>query len=59
MIFQVDSKTKSLSVYKSFWNPRELELEKYLISTAEEEIPTLNSSVSGPKYLIGCSRNRM
>ena len=52
MIFQVDSETKSLSAYKSFWNPRELELEKYLISTAEEEVPTLNSSVFGETLLL-------
>ncbi len=35
MIFEVDSQTKTLNAYKSFWNPCELELEKYLISTAE------------------------
>ncbi len=52
MIFEVDSKTKTLNVYKSFWNPRELELERYLISTAEEEVPTLNSSVFGETLLL-------
>ncbi|MHC4145978.1 MAG: hypothetical protein ACYSUD_14480 [Planctomycetota bacterium] len=52
MIFWVDPKTKSLSAYKSFWNPSELELEKYLISTAEEEVPTLNSSVFGETLLL-------
>ena len=53
MIFEVDSKNKTLNAYKSFWNPRELELEKYLISTAEEEeVPTLNSSVFGEILLL-------
>lgn len=52
MIFEVDPKTKTLNVYKSFWNPRELELERYLISTAEEEVPTLNSSVFGETLLL-------
>jgi hypothetical protein len=52
MIFEVDSKTKTLNAYKSFWNPRELELEEYLISTAEEEVPTLNSSVFGETLLL-------
>lgn len=52
MIFEVDSKNKTLNAYKSFWNPRELELEKYLISTAEEEVPTLNSSVFGEALLL-------
>jgi len=53
MIFEVDSETKTLNAYKSFWNPRELELERYLISTAEEEeVPTLNSSVFGETLLL-------
>ncbi len=30
MIFEVDSQTKTLNAYKSFWNPRELELEDYI-----------------------------
>jgi hypothetical protein len=43
MILEVDTRAKKLNAYKSFWNPQEHELERYLISTAEKQVPTLNS----------------
>ena len=52
MIFEVDKKTKSLVAYKIDWNIKELELEKYIISTAEEEVATLNSSVFREPLLL-------
>ncbi len=52
MIFEVDQKTKSLVAYRSNWNVRELELEKYILSTAEEEVSTLNSSIFREPLLL-------
>lgn len=51
MIFQVDEKGKSLSAYRSAWNPLELQLENYLISK-QEDAPTIRSSVFGETLLL-------
>lgn len=52
MIFQVDQKARTMKGYKSSWQPKELDLEQYLLSRAEEELPMLNSSVFGEPLLL-------
>ena len=53
MIFEVDKKSKKITGCRSYWNVKELELEKYIISTAEEEeVTTLNSSVFRETLLL-------
>jgi len=52
MLFEVNQEKKCLGIYRSNWDPKELELEEYLISKTEEEVATLNSSVFGESLLI-------
>ena len=52
MIFEIHPKNKALRAYRSGWVPKELELENYLISSADEEIPLLNPSIFGESLLF-------
>ena len=53
MIFEVDKTCKKITGCRSYWNVKELELERYIISTAEEEeVTTLNSSVFRETLLL-------
>ena len=46
MIFEVNKTCKKITGCRSYWDVKELELEKYILSTAEEEeAAILNSSV--------------
>ncbi|MFA5920654.1 MAG: hypothetical protein WC856_05120 [Methylococcaceae bacterium] len=50
MLFEIDK--NALSPYHSTWVPGELELEKYLITSADTEAPTLVPSVFGEPLLL-------
>jgi len=52
MIFEADPANKTLNLFTSNWKIKELELERYLMSTADEEAPMLNSSVFGEPLLL-------
>jgi hypothetical protein len=52
MIFEIDKDSKMLVAHRACWNPGELELEKYLVSTTQEDIATLNTSVFGESLLL-------
>jgi len=52
MLFQINEKLKSIEQYSSSWTPKELILERYLISTVDSDVSTLNSSVFGEPLLL-------
>jgi hypothetical protein len=52
MLFEVNSESATLEPVSDTWTVAELELERYLISTQEEGVPTLNYSVFNEELLI-------
>lgn len=50
MLFKIDN--NSLSAFTSNWIPKELEIEKYIISSADSEVPTLDPSIFGEPLLL-------
>jgi len=50
MLFEINK--KALSPYHSSWVPKELELEEYLITSADTEVPILEPSVFGEPLLL-------
>ena len=50
MLYKIDN--DSLVSFTSEWNPKELEIEKYIISSSDSEIPTLDASIFGEPMLI-------
>lgn len=52
MIFKIDEEEKSLSQYSSDWCPKELELERLIISQDEADVPTLKAAIFGEPLLI-------
>jgi hypothetical protein len=52
MIFKVNEAEQSIDAVSSSWNPKELEVEKFLLSGLDEEEPILESSVFGEAFLI-------
>ncbi len=52
MIFKVNEQTNSIESVQSLWDPKELEVEKFLLSGLDEKEPILESSVFGEAFLI-------
>jgi hypothetical protein len=52
MLFEIDKDKKALLPYHSTWIPGELELEKYLITSADTEAPILVPSIFGEPLLL-------
>lgn len=52
MLFEIDKEKKALLPYHSTWIPGELELEKYLITSADTEAPILVPSIFGEPLLL-------
>jgi hypothetical protein len=52
MIFRIDKKTKSIETVRSSWHPKELEIERYLLSGLDEDERILESSVFGEPFLL-------
>ena len=52
MIFKVNEQKNSIEPVLSHWNPKEVEVEKYLLSEVEEQRPVLESSIFGEAFLI-------
>jgi len=52
MLFEIDKDKKVLSPYHSKWIPGELELEQYLITSADTEAPILVPSIFGEPLLL-------
>ncbi len=50
MLFEINN--KALSPYHSSWVPKELELEEYLVTSADTEVPILDPSVFGEPLLL-------
>lgn len=52
MLFEVDEKSQILEPVSETWKVSELELEKYIISSQELGVPTLNYSIFNEELLI-------
>lgn len=52
MLFEVNEKSKILEPVSETWKVAELELEKYIISSQELGVPTLNYSIFNEELLI-------
>lgn len=52
MLFSVDQKSGALRSVDPSWNPRELEIEKYLITREEDGTPILAEAVFGEPLLL-------
>lgn len=52
MIFKVNEREGNIEAVRSTWEPKELEVEKYLLSGLDEQEPILESSVFGEAFLI-------
>jgi hypothetical protein len=52
MLFRINPSTERLENLVSDWAPRELELERYLITSADSEVPVMSESVFGEPLLL-------
>lgn len=52
MLFKVDEKTKQLKLFESKWRPKELEVESYLVTLADEGVRILSNLVFGEELLL-------
>ncbi len=52
MLFEVDETSGQLKPHLSNWRPKELELERYLITLADDEVPVLSNRVFGEELLL-------
>lgn len=52
MIFKVNEEENRIEPFQSLWNPKELEVETYILSGLDEQEPILESSVFGESFLI-------
>jgi hypothetical protein len=52
MLYQINSRTNQLEPITSAWNPAELELEKYLITSAESDVKVMAESIFGEPLLL-------
>jgi hypothetical protein len=50
MLFEIDE--NSISAVQSSWTPREVDLEKYIVTSVDTEVPTLDQSVFGEPLLL-------
>ena len=51
MLFKIDTNDQ-LVACNSSWNPKELDLERYIVNTADSETPFLSSRVFGEELLV-------
>lgn len=52
MLFKVDENSKSLDPLLSDWNPKELELENYLVTLSDDSISEMSASIFGESLLL-------
>lgn len=52
MLYKINSRSGKLEQLHSAWNPEELELENYLITTAESDVKLMSESVFGEPLLL-------
>jgi hypothetical protein len=52
MIYRINKETQSIEPVYSTWNPKELEVENYILSGLDEKEPVLESPVFGEPFLI-------
>lgn len=52
MIFKVNEEENCIEPFQSLWNPKELEIEKFILSGLDEREPILESSIFGEAFLI-------
>lgn len=52
MLFKINPTSDELESIRSDWNPRELDLERYLITQADENIRVMSESVFGEPLLL-------
>lgn len=53
MLFKINPTTKMLESVHSDWAPREMELERYLVTQADADIPVMSESVFGEPVTSG------
>lgn len=58
MLFEINQKSQQLELCRSDWRPKELEIEKLLVTAADEDIKVLSSQVFGEELLIITSEVR-
>lgn len=52
MLFKINSRSEALESVQSNWVPKELELERYLVSREEGDAPLMSASVFGEPLLL-------
>lgn len=52
MLFKINPVTGALERVQSEWSPKELELERYLITRGDSNIPVMSESVFGEPLLL-------
>ncbi len=52
MLFKVDNESKKLKPVTDFWQISELELEKYILTSQDTDVQTLNHSIFNEELLI-------
>jgi len=52
MLFEIDRKTDQLKRCLSDWRPKELEVEKYLVTLTDDDVRVLSSDVFGEELLL-------
>lgn len=56
MIFRIGDRSHDLEAYSSSWNPKELEVENYILPSQDSEDGILHESVFGEPLLLICNQ---